>query len=140
MTVTYTVIDGEIMSECRNGVERDYMPDIQGNTIALLENTQTMTDTFTYWPYGELKSRTGTTATPFQYLGTLGYYNDSSTKTYVRARYLDTQKGRWLTEDPIGYILISNSYCYSLSSPLKFIDPSGLEPAIFALTSKSCPH
>ena len=67
MTVTYLVIDGEIISENRNGVERDYLPDPQGNVIALLDNTQTKTDTFTYWPYGELKNRTGSTPTPFQY-------------------------------------------------------------------------
>ncbi len=130
MKVTYTVLDGEIISENRNGVERDYMPDPQGNTLALLDNTQTKTDTFSYWPYGEVKTRTGNTPTPFQYLGTLGYYMDSSTKSYVRARYLDTQKGRWLTTDPIRFAGGDwNLYAYCSSSPQSLVDPSGLERA-----------
>ena len=127
-TVSYTVLDGEIISENRNGVERDYMPDPQGNTLALLDNTQTKTDTFSYWPYGEVKTRTGTTPTPFQSIGTRGYYQDSSTKTYVRARYLDTQKGRWLTVDPIGFDGgNSNLYCYVDNRPTYDIDPNGTD-------------
>ena len=66
MKVTYTTINGEIISENRNGVERDYVPDPLGSTLALLYNTQIKTDTFTYWPYGQVKTRTGTTASPFQ--------------------------------------------------------------------------
>src|SRR5437016_14212477 len=103
MRVAYTVVDGEVLSENRGGVKRDYVPDPLGSTVALLDNSQAQTDTFTYWPYGEVKTRTGNTATPFQFVGTVGYYRDSASKTYVRARYLDTQKGRWLTQDPIGF-------------------------------------
>jgi len=67
-TTRYTVIDGEILSENRAGVKRDYVPDPLGSTLALLDSTQTQTDTFSYYPYGEVASRTGTTATPFQYV------------------------------------------------------------------------
>src|SRR5438874_12309422 len=105
-TVCYTVLNGEILSENRNGGEHDYVPDPLGSTVALLDATQTQTDTFTYWPYGESKSTTGSTATPFNFVGTLGYYADSagiSTKKYVRARYYDTYRCRWFTEDPIGF-------------------------------------
>ena len=56
MKFRYTVIDGEVVSENRGGVERDYVPDPLGSTVALLDNTQTKTDTFTYWPYGEVKT------------------------------------------------------------------------------------
>ena len=85
-TVRYTVVDGEIIGEKRDGVRRTYLPDPLGSTVALLDNTQAQTDTFSYWPYGEVSARTGTTATPFQHVGTLGYYRDSPTKSYVRAR------------------------------------------------------
>ena len=52
MRVAYTVLDGEIISENRGGVERDYVPDPLGSTVALLDNTQAQTDTFTTWPLG----------------------------------------------------------------------------------------
>lgn len=40
-TVRYTVIEGEVLSENRNGTKQDYVPDPLGSTVALLDNTQT---------------------------------------------------------------------------------------------------
>jgi hypothetical protein len=113
-TVTYTVFDGEVISEDRDGAERDYLPDPLGSTLALLDNTQAQTDTFTYWPYGEERSRNGTTPTPFCFLGTAGYYRDSSATSYVRHRNLDRQKGRWL-ESETGFP--GNAYPYAKLNP-----------------------
>ncbi len=142
-TVRYTVLDGEIVSENRNGVIRDYVPDALGSTVALLDNTQTITDTFSYFPSGTVASRTGTTATPFQFVGTKGYHADASGKTYVRARVLEPEKGRWLTEDPIGLagaaklylrgfrsswpnVPLALNYGYAENNPVTYRDPSGL--------------
>lgn len=130
-TVRYTVINSEVIAEKRSGVRRQYVPDPLGSTVALLDNTQAKTDTFTYWPYGEEATRTGTTATSFRYVGTLGYYRDSATKSYVRARYLDTKLGRWVSEDPV-YLGDSNApdynaYCYVSNRPTVLVDYSGLE-------------
>jgi len=119
-------VDGEVIAEKRSGVRHQLVPDPLGSTIALLDNTQTQTDTFTYWPYGEEQSRTGTTATPLRFVGTLGYYRDSSTRTYVRARYLNTQQGRWTTQDPIGFDGgDANLYGYIGGRPTVSVDPSG---------------
>ena len=52
-TVRYTNFNGRIVSENRNGVLRDYVADPLGSTVALLDGSQTRTDTFSYWPYGE---------------------------------------------------------------------------------------
>ena len=60
MRVAYTVVNGRILSENRGGVKRDYVSDSLGSTVALLDSTQTKTDTWTYWPYGEVRTRTGT--------------------------------------------------------------------------------
>ena len=127
MTTRYTVVDGEVIAEKRNGVRKQYVPDPLGSTVALLDNTQTQTDTFSYWPYGEIASRTGTTPTPFQYAGTHGYHQDSANRTYVRARTLNTQFGRWLTQDPIGFHGDDfNVYRYVVNNPTVNIDPLGL--------------
>ncbi len=128
MKVTYTVVDGEVLSENRNGVIRDYVPDSLGSTIALLDNAQTITDTFEYWPYGEVRTRTGTTATPFQFVGTMGYYTDASGRAYVRARYLRMDMTRWLTEDPIGFDGGDwNVYGYVIQNPTYYTDELGLQ-------------
>ena len=97
MKARYTVVNGEVIAEKRSGVRRLYVPDPLGSTVALLDNTQAQTDTFNYWPYGEERSRTGTTTTPFRFVGTAGYYRDSASRAYVRARHLDLARGRWLT-------------------------------------------
>jgi hypothetical protein len=84
--VSYLTIDGESVSETRSGVESDYVPDSLGSTIGLLNSNLQLTDTFAYWPYGEIQSRTGTNSTPNQFVGTFGYHRDSSSRNYVRAR------------------------------------------------------
>src|SRR5881628_672204 len=101
MKVRYTVHNGQIVSENRGGVERDYVPDPLGSTVALLDNTQTKTDTFSYWPYGEERSRTGSIPTSLRFVGTRGYYRDSVQRAYVRSRQLNLATGRWLTRDPL---------------------------------------
>jgi RHS repeat-associated protein len=131
MKARYTVVDGEVIAEKRGGARKLYVPDPLGSTVALLDNTRAQTDTFTYWPYGEERSRTGTTATPFRFVGTEGYYRDSANRSYVRARYLDSEKGRWLTPDPIGYDGGDwNMYRYAVGDPVGVIDASGLQTPI----------
>jgi RHS repeat-associated protein len=129
-TVSYTVINGEIVAENRGGTERDYVPDPLGSTVALLDNSQTKTDTFSYWPYGEVRTRTGSSPTTAKYLGTLGYYATQSPASfqYVRARFYDTSRCRWLTVDPYPVNRASTTYPYCFDNPEQFVDPSGLIP------------
>jgi RHS repeat-associated protein len=136
-TVRYTVIDGEVVSELRGGVKRDYVPDPLGSTVALLDSSQAKTDTFEYWPYGESAGRTGTTATPFQYIGVVGYYHDGTARNYVRARYLDKGKGCWITQDLImDDISISNQYEYCYKNPVNYFDYTGLRGGL--ITTRKC--
>ncbi len=89
MSVVYTNFNGRIVKENRAGVERYYAPDTLGSTALLLDSTGTVTDTFTYWPYGELRSHTGPSTTPFTFIGTLGYYfHLAANWFYVRASVL----------------------------------------------------
>src|SRR5207248_9259617 len=127
-TIRYTTVNGEIIAEKRAGVRRLYVPDPLGSTVALLDNTQAQTDTFDYWPYGEERTRTGTTPTPFRFVGTTGYYRDSASRSYVRARALTTNRGRWLQRDapiPTG---APNAYAYSRSAPTAYVDATGRIP------------
>ena len=127
MKVRYTTIDGEVIAEERNGVRSLYSPDALGSTVALLDNTQTKTDTFKYWPYGETRAHTGTNPTGLQFVGTAGYFTDSSSRGYVRARPIDSQKGRWLTQDPIRFRGGDlNLFRYVVNRPISASDPTGL--------------
>ncbi|MHB8637630.1 MAG: hypothetical protein ACYC96_14275 [Fimbriimonadaceae bacterium] len=110
MSVVYTVWDGQIISENRGGVERDYIPDPLGNTIALVDNTRTITDTWSYWAYGEVQNRTGPSTTPFTYVGTLGYFVDQVNRLYARARSLRSDLTRWATVDPLWPTEVAYAY------------------------------
>src|SRR5687768_17043401 len=110
-TVRYTTIDGEIVAEKRDGVRRTYVPDPLGSTVALLDGAQTKTDSFSYWPYGEERSRTGTTPTPFQFAGTLGYYRDTATRAWVIQRPLLLSIGGWTTQTTLPPTPIGYTYC-----------------------------
>ncbi|MCW3052219.1 MAG: repeat protein [Chthonomonadales bacterium] len=125
-TVRYTTVNGEVIAEKRGGVRSLYVPDPLGSTMALLDNTQSLTDTFAYWPYGESVRLTGSTPTPFQFVGTQGYFRDSSSTTYVRARVLDTTDGRWTTKDPRRLVgAEQNLYSYVLENPVTLMDRTG---------------
>lgn len=101
-----------------------YVADTLGSTTKLTDTSGAVTDSFEYWPYGEERSRTGTTAAPFTYVGTLGYYKDSSGRMYVRARTYLAKYARWLTVDPLWPD--ESPYGYAEGSPTLLTDPFGL--------------
>lgn len=132
MTTVYTTVNGQILHEKRDGVEAYYLPDTLGNVIATTSTTGTVRSTHTYWPYGEVRASTGTNHSPFKYVGTLGYYSDSATTLYVRARYYRPAQTRWMTRDPLWPA--ESSYVYADSMPVDHADVTGLS----ACWSGSC--
>jgi hypothetical protein len=68
-TVQYLTIDGEIVSEIRGGVVSDYVPDPLGSIRNVLNSSGAVTDSYDYWPYGELRQHTGSSQTPLQFVG-----------------------------------------------------------------------
>lgn len=134
---TYTTINGVIVHEDRSGTQRYYRPDTLGNTVALTDAT-TATDTMTYWPYGEIRTRTGTNATRFLFVGTLGYSKDGGSGIfhYVRARCYQASRGRWATVDPLWPD--EPAYEYVANMPVQNIDPSGLTPWALILCGAAC--
>jgi len=122
MSVRYTNFGGRIVAEDRGGVKRGYVHDPQGNVIALVDDTGAITDEFEYWPFGELKSHTGSSETPFTWNGAHGYYTDP-TLTYVRARYYSTANAQWQTKDPLWPD--QQAYGYAAQNPITNTDPSG---------------
>ena len=126
--VDYLVVNGILLSETRGGVESDYIADPLGSTAALMSTAGVITDTFTYWPYGQVRSHVGSSVTPYQYCGTLGYYSDgASGRVYVDARVYIPSSTRWLTVDPLWPT--EQPYLYAGGNPPTFSDASGLKPA-----------
>ena len=121
---SYLTVNGKILSESRSGVESDYIPDPQGSTSALINSSQTITDTFTWWPYGEERSHLGSSVTPFGYQGTLGYYADGdSGRVYVQTRVFAPSNTLWLTVDSLWPF--ERPYGYADQNPVTKSDPTG---------------
>jgi RHS repeat-associated protein len=96
---------------------------------SLIDDAGTVTNTFSYWPYGELRTTViGNLPTPFLYCGRWGYYTDTTGRIYVRARTYRPVFTRWLTVDPLWPW--ESAYRYGISRPLSVVDASGLSPAL----------
>jgi RHS repeat-associated protein len=123
-TVRYTVVSGQILAQTRSGSRHTYVPDAAGSTRSLIDQSAAITDSITYWPYGEVASRTGTTSLPFKFIGQAGYRQESNA-IYVRARTFLASIGRWASVDPRWPS--EPSYSYAGSNPASWIDPSGTQ-------------
>lgn len=118
---------GELISEHRDGTTYTHHYDAEGSTVALTNDTGSVTDTFAYTAWGEELSRTGTTPTAFRWVGRVGYYWDVETSEYqIRRRSYGPSVARWKSPDPLGFLGGSNFYVYVDSNPINQIDPSGL--------------
>jgi RHS repeat-associated protein len=107
-----------------SGNVRSFLTDAIGSTIALADGAGTVQTSYTYEPFGKA-TVTGAAGTSYQYIGR---DNDSTTALqFNRARYYDASKGRFISEDPLGFGGGSvNLYAYAGNSPLNAIDASGL--------------
>ena len=109
-------------------VYRYYHSNELGSTIALTDASGTPTDQFAYMPYGYAK-HTGSTDTPFQWLGGYGVYYDADTQLHLTLyRAYSCHLKRFMQADPLGIDGGSNVYMMANLNPLWFIDPYGLCP------------
>jgi len=109
------------------GTVRYYHSDELGSTLALTDSSGTVTDQFAYMPYG-YASRTGTTQTPFRWLGSFGVYYDSATDLHLTLhRAYSSRMKRFISSDPLGIDGFVNLYAYGELNPVWLIDPFGLD-------------
>ena len=98
-----------------------FLNDHLGSTKALTNAAGSVVEQRQYDAFG---SSAGSSLTRYGFTG-----RDSDEDTgllYYRARWYDSQQGRFLSEDPIGLAGGLNAYAYVANNPLSFIDPYGL--------------
>ena len=107
----------------KNGDNLYYIYNGQGDVTILTDNAGTTVADYSFDAYGN-QSEENEVYNPFGYRGE--YTDEETGFIYLRARYYDTETGRFINEDPIRDGL--NWYVYCNGNPIKYADPSGLGP------------
>ena len=115
---------GNLLSQNRGGVTSYYHYDGRGDTVALTNDAGNITDTKDYDAWGNVIAATGSTQTPYAFVGRSGYQTVIG-GTYVRARIYYSAITRWLSQDAVDLDDGPNLFHYSRNSPISRTDPSG---------------
>jgi RHS repeat-associated protein len=123
------------LSELRSGTTSYYEADGLGSVTSLSNATGALAETYTYDAFGKLTASSGSITNPFQFtsrefdpeIGIYGY----------RARYLDQNLGRFISEDPARFGTSNNFYPYVSNRPTRFVDPTGLAQCLYQVGTHS---
>ena len=116
--------DTNVVQESVGGsTTASYLTDRLGSVIALADDSGEVDTTYTYEPFGTSATAGGPSTNPFQFTGR---ENDGTGLYYYRARYYSQSFGRFISEDPAGFVGSGpNLFWYANGDPLNLIDPSG---------------
>jgi RHS repeat-associated protein len=115
------------LSERRGSTSKFTHADALGSTRLLTDASQSATDTLAFDAFGMTTARTGSTPTPFGFVGEGQYQTDADTGLMLLGhRYYDASTGRFLSADPAQ--AGTNWYDYCDNNPLDRADPSGYDP------------
>lgn len=100
-----------------------FVHDNLGSTIALTNSGGVVVRTYSYGPYGQVLTSSGSIMTPLQYGS--GYTDSESGLIYLQHRYYDPATAEFLTIDPELQVT-GEAYQYAGDDPVNNSDPSGL--------------
>lgn len=104
-----------------------HLPDALGSVRQLTNADADVLLAQSYEPYGNVLASYGTAGSNYGYTGE---WSDANGLVHLRARYLDTGIGRFITRDTWGgdynQPMSLNRWMYVEGNPVNFIDPSGL--------------
>jgi RHS repeat-associated protein len=106
-----------------------------GSTADLTTTSGTVTSSYSYDAFGNLLAPQVSGDTN-RYLFSSKESDSRSGLEYFGSRYYDSEVGRWLTPDPLGFVDGPNTYLYCLDNPINSVDPYGYwrSPDYYTLT------
>jgi len=120
--------DGTRLAEGQSSEWRYHLSDALGSTRQLADPAGVVVGLSTYEPYGAVLSQSGESSV-FQFAGEA---TDPSGLTFLRARYLDTGTGRFISHDSWPGDRLRpqsmNGWNYVENNPLNLTDPTGQFP------------
>jgi RHS repeat-associated protein len=104
-----------------------YHYDGLGSTRQLSDETGQVVASYSYKPFGGLRTMTGASGNAHRFTGE--QTDDEIGLLYLRARYYDPEIGRFITKDPLPGFSTSpqslNRYAYAHNNPINLTDPTG---------------
>ncbi|MGH2597261.1 MAG: DNRLRE domain-containing protein [Actinomycetota bacterium] len=127
-TIRYTRDpSGNLLDERMSTGNFYYSVDGLGSVVGLTNSTGQLVNTYTYDPYGNQVSSTGTTTNHWKFAA--GYFDQATGLYKFGERYYDPVTGRWTQPDPIPGSQSDpetfDRYVYAADNPINFSDPSG---------------
>ncbi|MBE9080520.1 RHS repeat protein, partial [Romeria aff. gracilis LEGE 07310] len=97
-----------------------------GSTAGLTGTAGTNLNSYSYRPFGEDFYEIETIDNSFEFVGQWGVTEEANGLDFMRARFYDSDTGRFVASDPIGLQgKDTNFYRYVNNDPISFIDPEG---------------
>ena len=122
----YTV-GADLVSQERSGRTSIYLYEGHGSVVGLSNESGVVTDTYCYDAFGNLLKSTGSTDNNYRYCGE--QFDETTGLYYLRARYMDTLTGRFISQDSyageISDPVSLHKYLYANANPVMYSDPSG---------------
>jgi len=117
----------DLISQQRSSDTRYYQYDSLGSTRQLTDASGAVTDAYTYTAFGQTEQSTGGAINNYLFSGE--QFDPALQKYYLRARYLDTSVGRFISADPFSGSIADpmslHKYQYANNDPINNIDPTG---------------
>ena len=135
--VVYKYVRGAGLLYTENATDEKtwYVKDAHGDTVQLTDGNGNIVWNYAYDAFGNQKETVNSGTEPYNPFRYTGEYFDAETGfIYLRARYMDPQTGRFISEDPVGDGV--NWYVYAAGNPVAFYDPNGL--AVTAWDKEHC--
>ena len=103
-----------------------------GSVIGVTDSSGSEVNRYGYTPFGNELFENETIANSFEFNGVLGVSEDANDLTYMRARFYDSEMGRFLSEDPLWLDGdVANLYRFANNDSISQVDPAGENPMIF---------
>jgi RHS repeat-associated protein len=97
-----------------------------GSVIGITDGSGAEVNRYGYTPLGNELFEDEVIANNFEFNGALGVSEDANDLNYMRARFYDSEMGRFLSEDPLWLAgEIGNLYIFNSNNPISLTDPNG---------------
>ena len=132
-------IGADLISQERDGKVSVYLYDGHGSFVGLANESGVVTDTYSYDAFGNLLKTKGSTENCYRYCGE--QFDESTGLYYLRARYMDTSTGRFISQDSyagsISDPVSLHKYLYANADPVNNSDPSGYMTFVGAIVASA---